>query len=88
MAKKEKIVWNPIVARLANASVKMDPDSAMETNYDDTSKIKANWTAAAKRRTPEEFTEYIHELFDDDKNKVKYQNPDLWNVYPSKKKRS
>ena len=88
MKKKEKIVWNPIVARLANASVKQNDSSAMETSYEESEKIKSNWVSASKRRSPEEFKEYIHELFDDDSNKVKYQNPDLWNVYPSKKKRN
>jgi hypothetical protein len=88
MTKKEKIVWNPIVARLANASVKQNDDSAYETNYEDSKKIKSNWVSAAKRRSPEEFKEYIHELFDDDSKEVKYQSPDLWNVYPSKKKRN
>ena len=88
MTKKEKIVWNPIVARLANASVKQNDNSAYETSYQESEKIKSNWVSAAKRRSPEEFKEYIHELFDEDSKEVKYQSPDLWNVYPSKKKRN
>ena len=75
MTKKEKIVWNPIVARLANASVKQNDDSAYETSYEESEKIKSNWVSAAKRRSPEEFKEFIHELFDDDSKEVKYQSP-------------
>jgi len=86
LKKNQKIVWNPIVARLANAAVKQNADAAFETSYEETEKIKSNWVATAKRRSSEEFSEYIHQLFDDDVNKVKYQNPELWNVYPNKKK--
>ena len=52
-----------------------------------TLKIKEKWVAAVeKRRSKEEFQAYLHELFDNDGPKVKYQNPDAWRVYPIKKK--
>ncbi len=52
-----------------------------------TLKIKEKWVAAVeKRRSKEEFQAYLHELFDNDGPKVKYQNPDAWRVYPLKKK--
>jgi len=50
LKKNQKIVWNPIVARLANAAVKQNADAAFETSYEETEKIKSNWVATAKRR--------------------------------------
>jgi len=87
MKKAEKIKWNPIIARLADAAVKQNSSESIysENCNDDSSRIKANWVYAAKRRSPDEFKEYIHELFDADAPKVKYHNPDVWNVYPKKK---
>ena len=78
--------WNPIIARLADNNLKQ---STMVNEYQDnrTLRIKDNWaTNIEKKRTREEFTAYIHELFAIDSPKVKYQNPDSWNVFLTKKK--
>jgi hypothetical protein len=33
---------------------------------------------SAKKRSDEDFQAFLHALFDNDKLKVKYQNPDSW----------
>ena len=40
---------------------------------------------SGKKRSDKEFQEYLHELFAEDKLKVKYQNPDSWRSYRRKK---
>ena len=64
VSEPKKVVWNPLVARLADAEVKqgnsnfVDEDDALRL-----SEIKARWAAATKRRSSEEFEKYIHDLF-------------------------
>jgi hypothetical protein len=36
---------------------------------------------SGKKRSNKEFQEYLHELFSNDKLKVKYKNPDKWMSY-------
>ena len=86
MRRVKKVRWDPIIAKLANYGVKSNACvEAIET--DEPSRVKANWTAAAQKRgSKKEFEAYLHDLFAKDGPVVKYQNPDAWNAYPSKKR--
>jgi len=74
----KKVKWDPIVAKLAEYNVKQQLSVQANSNAAH-SRVKANWVAVVeKRRSKEEFQEFIHELFHNDGPKVKYQNPDSW----------
>ena len=78
--------WNPIIAKLADDKLKQRNEMIV---YKDNKalKIKVNWAnTVKKKRTDEEFHEYLKGLFNSDGPKVKYQNPDSWIIYPTKKK--
>ena len=60
MEKVEKVRWNPLVARLADAEVKQ--------NFRESTRSENK------------------ESCDDDAPQGKYQNLDIWNVYPRKQK--
>ena len=86
MKRDKKVRWDPIIAKLANYEVKMN---ASETAIDASvpSTVKTKWVTAAQRRvSQEDFETLLHDLFDRDGPVVKYQNPDVWNVYPAKRK--
>ena len=88
MKKNEnKIRWDPITARLAESSMK-------ENTYIPATKQHApppNQTeqpeTTKERRSKEEFEEYLKSLFADDNLPFKYQNPDAWILYKTKKRR-
>jgi hypothetical protein len=40
-----------------------------------------------KRRSKQEFEEFLKTLFERDSPKVKYQNPDVWRIPPQVKKK-
>ena len=86
MKKNKKVRWDPKIAKLADTTMKQKI-CADANNHDITSTIKEKWVAAVeKKRSKEDFQTFIHALFDVDGPKVKYQNPDVWRVYPFKKK--
>ena len=87
MKKIKKVRWDPIIVKLAECNLKKEICKGASNNIM-TSTIKEKWVAAVeKRRSKEEFQAYLHELFDNKSPKIKYQNPDTWNVYPVKKKK-
>ena len=74
----KKVRWDPIVATLAEYNVKQQLSAQASSNAEP-SRVRANGvTVVEKRRSKEEFQEFIHELFHKDGPKVKYQNPDSW----------
>lgn len=85
MKRSKKVRWDPIIAKLANYGVKQNtPEAAIDA--DEASSVKAKWMTATQRRaSQEDFEALLHDLFDRDGPAVKYQNPDVWNVYPSKR---
>ena len=86
MKKTNKVRWDPLIAQLADNEVKQKI-FADANNHELISTIKEKWGAAEeKKRSTEDFQTFIHTLFDVDSPKVKYQNPDVWRVYPFKKK--
>ena len=86
MKKTNKVRWDPIIAKLADNSVKQKICVDVN-NHDLTSMIKEKWVVAVeKRRSKEDFQTFIHALFDVNGPKVKYHNPDAW-LFPPKKKK-
>ena len=86
MKKIKRVRWDPLIVKLSECNLNKEISQGANSN-NKTLKIKEKWVAAVeKRRSKEEFQAYLHELFDNDAPKVKYQNPDAWRVYPLKKK--
>jgi hypothetical protein len=84
--KVKKVRWDPIIAKLANYGVKQNASEAA-IEADEPSRVKTKWIAATQRRaSQEDFEALLHDLFEREGPVVKYQNPDVWNVYPSKRK--
>jgi hypothetical protein len=80
----KKVRWDPIIAKLADYEVKQNTSrEAIETA--ESSQISSKGVNASQKRSKEEFEALLHDLFDRNGPVVKYQNPDVWNVYPAKK---
>lgn len=81
----KKVKWDPIIAKLADYEVKQNTSrEAIETA--ESSQISSKWVIASQKRgSKEEFEALLHDLFDRNGPVVKYQNPEIWNVYPAKK---
>ena len=81
----KKVRWDPIVAKLADYEVKQNTSrEAIEAA--ESSQVSSKWVdAGQKLGSKEEFETYLHELFHRNGPVVKYQNPDVWHVYPAKK---
>lgn len=88
MKKSEnKVRWDPLTARLAESSMKQNV-YVPETKQLTTPTKQANKPKSTeKRRSKEDFEEYIKSLFADDKLPFKYQNPDAWIPYQHRKKK-
>ena len=88
MRKVKKVRWDPIIAKLVNYVVKQNV-SAEAIEDSGPSRVKANWVNPACKQfiymTKEEFEVYLHDLFDREGPVIKYQNPDVWNVYPTQR---
>lgn len=80
----KKVRWDPIIAKLADYGVKQHTfKAAIETA--ESSQISSTWIdVTQKRSSKEEFEAFLHDLFDRNGPVVKYQNPDIWNAYPTK----
>ena len=81
----EKNRWDPLVARLVETKVKKE-FGAYQSKRHETPVIREKTIASQDRRSNEEFEAYLKSLFDNDPLKVKYKNPDAWNVYNLKRK--
>ena len=81
----KKIRWDPIITKLADYEVKQNTSrEAIETA--ESSQSNSKWVKASQKRgSKKEFEALLHDLFDRNGPVMKYQNPDVWNVYPSKK---
>ena len=86
----KKVRWDPIAARLAEGRMKQTVCVPI-TNTPKQQAIPTKETAKTKvtgeRRSNEEFSEYLKSLFADDNLPFKYQNPDAWILYKSKKRK-
>jgi len=86
MKKINKVRWDPIVAKLADNTVKQET-CVDANNHGVTSRSKVNGVLISQKRlSKDDFQKFLHSSFDKDGPIVKYQNPDAWRVYPFKKK--
>ena len=81
----ERIRWDSIVVNLVENKVKRE-FWIRENEQHVASTIKEDALVSQERRSRKDFEAYLKSLFDNASLKVKYQNPDAWNVYNLKRK--
>ena len=87
MEEKKAVKWDPLIVKLAQYNLDKEI-SQVNNKHNNTLRIKENWVAATeKRRSPEEFQSYIHEIFEKGGLITKYQHPSEWYFPPKKKKK-
>ena len=87
MGAKKAVKWDPLIVKLAQYN--LDKEISQDNNtHKKNLTIKENWVATIeKRRSPEEFKAYIHEIFENDPTKMKYQPHFAWYFRSNKKKK-
>ena len=88
MGAKKGVKWDPLILKLADYT--LNNEISQDNNgHKKILTIKENGVAAIeKRRSPEEFKAYIHEIFENDPTKMKYQPHFAWYFRSNKKKKS
>ena len=76
----EKSRWDPIVVKLVDNKIKRETSTGKDTELLTLTRKENSLVELQERRSKEDFEAFLKSLFDNDPLKVKYQNPDAWNV--------